>query len=89
MNGRESVNDIEQLDRATGQLDTLIERRATTKEKANAEEEGWKATVRQYNRELEEARRHQRITYYRTLSRNLSRMAEDFERRAEQLRAAL
>ncbi len=83
------MNDIEQLDRATGQLDTLIERRSTAKEQANAAEEGWKATVRAYNVEHEESRRHQWATYHRMLARNHAALAEENERRAEQLRATL
>ncbi len=79
------MTETERMDRATDQLDTLIERRATTKEKANAAEEGWKATARAYNDEHEESRGHAWRTYWKRLAANHREIALDLERRAERL----
>jgi hypothetical protein len=73
------------MDRATDQLDRLIQNRATTKEKANAEEESWKASARAFNAEHQEARRYQWVAYHRMLARNHAALAEANERRAAAL----
>jgi hypothetical protein len=70
------------------EVDRIIERRAkdkSPKDAANEREARWKASEREYHDEREEARRHQWITYYRTLSRSLRTRAADFDDRASQL----
>lgn len=76
-------------DAHTDELDRVIEQRAkaaaTERDRANAEEESWKQSTRIYNGELREMRRHQWISYYRTLARNLRTSAERFEDKADEL----
>ena len=69
-------------------LNALIERRAANAEHADdpqAREESWKESVRAYNAEHREARRHQWASYYRTLARNHAALSERFEGKAASL----
>lgn len=76
------------LDETEAGLNALIERRAANagdREMAAEREEGWKESVRVYNAERREARRHQWIAYYRRLAANHAGLSEDLERRAREL----
>lgn len=71
------------------EVDRLITRRAsepTARERANAEEESWKASTRAYNAEHREPHRHLWVTHYLTLARNLRASADRFEEKADALR---
>ncbi len=87
--GRRSVTETERMDRATDQLDRLIERRATGTEAANERERKWKRGLEAHHAEHQEANRHRWVAYFKALARNHAALAEENERRAEQLRATL
>jgi hypothetical protein len=71
--------------RAEDQLNSLIERRARQRSKANFEEEAWKASVRRHHEKLRRERRAEWFCYFSALASSLRRSAEGYEKRAEQL----
>jgi hypothetical protein len=73
------------LARASDQIDQLIDKRAEAAGRANAEEELWKASVRQHNARLRLQRQGEWYCYFSALADSLRRSAEEYERRAEQL----
>jgi hypothetical protein len=73
------------MDRATGQLDRLIQNRATGTEAANERARIWRQGLEEYHDEHEEARRHMWATYFRTLARTHAALSEENERRAADL----
>ncbi len=77
--------DTAKVDAATGQLDALIQRRATGTEAANERARIWRQGLEEYHDEHEESRRHQWATYFKTLARNHARLAEENELRAKAL----
>ncbi len=52
--------------RASDQIDALIERRATQRDEANAEEMMWKASVKKHNDKLRTERLWDRLDYHRS-----------------------
>ncbi len=77
------------LDAAGDSIDALIERRATGTEAANERERKWKRGLEAHHAEHQEANRHRWVAYFKALARNHAALAEENERRAEQLRATL
>ncbi len=76
------MTETERMDRASGQLDTLIERRATGTEAANERERIWRRGLEAHHAEHQEANCHQWAAYHRMLARNHARLAEANAQRA-------
>ena len=73
------------LDSTEEGINSLIERRASERERANAEEESWKASTKAHYAELRERNRYLWIHYYRTLAANHAGIAAHFEEKANAL----
>lgn len=77
-----------ETDELEASLNALIERRTANAEHADdaqAREESWKESVRQYHGEIREANRWAWISYYRRLSRAHAGLCEHFEGKAAAL----
>jgi hypothetical protein len=68
--------DVAKVEKVEGDLNALIERRATQNEKANAEEMMWKASVRKHHDKLRTERLHERLGWHRA---QLERHTATFE----------
>ena len=82
------IRSMNALDETEAALNALIERRAANAEHDDdpqAREESWKESVRAYNAEHREARRHQWVSYYRTLAESFRRRSEECAEKAERL----
>jgi multidrug resistance efflux pump len=70
------------LEQASAQIDTLIERRASQREKANSLEAMWAASERKHKAKLREQNRLEWGHFYATLAESLALRAADYHRRA-------
>jgi hypothetical protein len=82
--GRErgAAIDVEQ---ASDQIDALIDKRAAGRERATAEEESWKASVRRHHAKLRGRRKAEWFCYWSALADSLRKSADEFEAKAQAL----
>ncbi len=73
------------VERASDQLDVLIERRAQERSKANELAAAWEASARRHREKLRRQRRAEWICYWSALADSLRQSAAEFERKAEML----
>jgi hypothetical protein len=77
------IDDVEAVEAAEASLDAFINKRARDKEKANEEEELWKASTRLVNEKRRRANRMAWIDYYGHMHRlHLSLAAENADKRS-------
>jgi hypothetical protein len=74
--------DVEQ---ASAQIDTLIERRASSRQKANSLEELWAASERRHKARVHQEHRELWIDYYRRMAENHALLSAEHQRRARAL----
>jgi hypothetical protein len=74
--------DVEQ---ASAQIDTLIERRASQREKANSLEAMWAASERKHKARIREQNRQAWIAHYSLLAESLALRSAAFARKAKAL----
>jgi hypothetical protein len=74
--------DVEQ---ASAQIDTLIERRANQREKANSLEAMWAASERKHKARIREQNRQAWIDHYARLAESLALSSAEFARKAKAL----
>lgn len=79
--------DIEAAEKAEKSIDEFINRRSKAKEKANAEEELWRASVRRHRRKVRLANGHAWINYFEHLAACHKRRAEEFRDRSREVAA--
>ncbi len=70
------------VERASDQLDALIERRARERSKANELAELWRASERRHQEKLRRQHRVEWICYWSALADSLRQSADAFERKA-------
>jgi hypothetical protein len=73
------------LSSAEAQLNTLIERRASERSKANEIEDMWRASERKHREKIRRENRARWFAFYSRLAESLRARAEEYEHRAESL----
>ncbi len=73
------------VERASDQIDALIEKRSRQRSEANAVEESWKESVRKHNARLRRERQGEWYCYFAALADSLRCSADHYERRAREL----
>ncbi len=73
------------VERASDQLDVLIERRAQERSKANELAELWRASERRHQEKVRRANAALWYSHFSALADSLRASAEEFERRAQEL----
>ncbi len=73
------------VERASDQLDALIERRSRERSKANELAELWRASERRHQEKLRRQHRAEWFCYFSALADSLRQSAAEFERKAAKL----
>jgi hypothetical protein len=73
------------LSSAEAQLNTLIERRATQREKANELADMWAKSERKHRERIQRANRAAWYTFFADMADAFRARADDYDRRAESL----
>ncbi len=73
------------MDAATAQIDAFIERRAEKNGRERAEEMAWKSSARAHNARHRKEARAAWFAHFCRMAENHARIAQDYERRAEEL----
>jgi hypothetical protein len=79
--------DIEAAEKAEKSIDAFINRRSKAKEKANAEEELWRASERRHRRKVRLTHGHAWIEYFDHLALCHKRRADEFRDRSREVAA--
>ncbi len=75
------VVDVARVEKIEGDLNALIERRATQRDKANAEADLWAMSERRHHARLREERLRDRLAYHRAMLEAHTRNFEELLRR--------
>ncbi len=75
------VLDVAKVEQIEGDLNALIERRATQRDKANAEADLWAMSERRHHARLREERLRDRLAYHRAMLEAHTRNFEELLRR--------
>ncbi len=81
------IDDVDATERAERDLDAFINRRSRAKDKANTEEELWRASERRVREKRRRVNRQEWIDYYGSMHRVHLGIAEGHARRRAQLMA--
>ena len=73
------------LDRANGEIDKFIDKRAQQRKEARDAEQVWKKSVRDYHAKQRETNRQAWIEHYLAMSESHQKLADEYEDKAIKL----